>query len=130
MYEIVLVVHSWMRWLVLAAALVVLVRSIRGLVRRAPWDPIDARASRAFVGLVDLQLLIGLVLYVALSPIVRLAISDLGAAMASPALRFFTIEHATAMLPAVIAAHVGSVRAKKANDDRRRHRIMLLTVIV
>src|SRR5262245_1950616 len=130
MYEIVLVAHSWLRWFVVAASLFVFVRAVLGLARRRPWTAIDARATRAFVGLVDLQLLLGLLLYVALSPIVRMAITDLGAAMSSPVLRFFAIEHATAMLPAVIAAHVGSVRVKKASEDRRRHRVMLVTVIV
>jgi mono/diheme cytochrome c family protein/uncharacterized membrane protein YozB (DUF420 family) len=128
MYGLTLLVHSWLRWLLLLVALVVLLRALRGVLFKAAWSERDLRLSRAFVGLVDLQLVLGLVLYVILSPIVEIALSDLRAAMKSSVLRFFAVEHITAMLIAVAVAHVGKVRAQRATTDSARHRNMLVTI--
>jgi mono/diheme cytochrome c family protein len=80
-----------------------------------------------FVGLVDLQFLIGLTLYLFLSPMVQSAFADMKAAMRSAPLRFFAIEHITAMLVAVALAHVGRARQRRAGADVKRWRNALLS---
>jgi hypothetical protein len=62
----------------------------------------------------DVQLLLGLLLYLVLSPFTAEAMRDFGAAMKSPGLRFFAVEHVTMMFAAVILVHVGRVLARKA----------------
>jgi hypothetical protein len=62
------------------------------------------------------------VLYFFLSPITTLALSDFGAAMKNPGLRFWAVEHAFGMFLAVALAHVGRVRTRKAGS-LRRHRV-------
>jgi len=128
MYAVTLIVHSWLRWLLLLAGLLLLARAARALRRNADWSGRDVRAVRLFVGLADLQLMLGLLLYVVLSPIVRIALSDLRAAMASSVLRFFVVEHITAMAIAVVVLHVGKLRALRAASARGRHKGVLLTV--
>jgi hypothetical protein len=68
-----------------------------------------------------LQVLLGLILY-ALSPLVRMGLGDLGAAMAIKELRFFAVEHITGMLIAVTLVHVGALRVRRAPDDRAKFR--------
>jgi hypothetical protein len=119
MYPVVLVLHSWVRWIVVVAGFLVVARSLRA--RRKAWMPADARLGAAFVAALDVQLLFGLVLYVALSPITTVAVHQLGAAMHSRVLRFWTVEHPLLMLSAVVLAHVGQVRARRAGDAARKH---------
>lgn len=122
MYTLALVLHSAVRWLVVALALLVVVRATRAARRRAPWTANDARLARALLAVVNVQFLLGLLLYVFLSPVVRAAFSELGAAMRSHTLRFFVVEHITAMLIAVALIHLGIARARRADDDTKRHR--------
>jgi hypothetical protein len=123
MYPLMLVVHSLLRWVVLAAGLVAFGRALAGMRARRPWTAGDDRAGQVFVGTLDLQLLIGLVLYFGLSPITRAAMQDFGAAMGNSMLRFWAVEHILGMVIAVALAHVGRVRVRKTTDPVRRHKL-------
>ena len=122
MFLTTLVLHSLLRWAVLAFGLLALVRAFSGWSGRRPWTSLDDRAGKYFVLALDLQTLIGLVLYAGLSPMTRAAFSNMGAAMKDPLLRFFAVEHVTLMLIGVALVHVGRVRARKALTDQARHR--------
>lgn len=126
MYSLALTAHSYLRWLVLAAALVALIRAVIGLARRRPWTAADATAARVFVASLDVQLLVGLILYVALSPFTMVAWSDPGAAMREAPLRFMMIEHPFGMLIALVLAHIGAGRVRRTQDLVRRHRTALI----
>jgi hypothetical protein len=69
----------------------------------------------------SLQVVLGFVVY-ALSPLVRIGLSDLVAAMAVKELRFFAVEHITGMLIAVTLVHVSAMRVGRARTDRTRFR--------
>lgn len=120
-YTVVLYVHGYNRWLVLLAAVLALFVSYRGWLGGRAYGRIEALTSRAFAGLLDLQVLLGLVLY-ALSPIVRAGLADLGAAMAVRELRFFAVEHITGMLIALAFLYVGSARVRRAATDTEKLR--------
>ena len=109
MYAILLLVHSWLRWAVLAAALFALARG----------GSRDERAGKWFTSLLDLQITIGLVLYFILSPVTRAALEDFGGAMKTSQLRFFAVEHVFGMVVAAALAHIGRARVRKASDDRK-----------
>lgn len=121
MYSTLLILHSLLRWLVLAAGVAAAWRGLAGWKGR-PWSTADARAGLVFVSVLDLQLLIGLVLYLFVSPTVKVAALDFGAAMRDSVLRFFLVEHALGMLIAITLAHLGRIRIRKAATDVRRHR--------
>lgn len=122
MYTLVLSLHSILRWAVLIAGLVVVVWEIAGWLGNRPWESINDRLGLIYTSLMDLQLLIGLLLYFVLSPLTRQAFQDFGAAMSNSALRFWAVEHILVMVIAVILAHVGRSRSKKAVDPRAKHR--------
>ena len=122
MFLTTVVLHSLMRWAVLAFGLLAVVRAFNGWLGRRRWTSLDERAGKYFVLALDLQTLIGLVLYAGLSPITRVAFSDMGAAMKDTLLRFYAVEHVTLMLIGVALVHVGRVRARKAATDEGRHR--------
>lgn len=122
MYTLTLLLHSWLRWAVLLAGIAAGARALAGWLRGQPWTRADNAVGAAFVGLLDLQMLLGLLLYFGLSPIAREGMRDFGAAMASDGLRFWMVEHPFGMILGIALAHIGRARLKKTPDGPRRHR--------
>ncbi len=122
MYNTVLFLHSYWRWAVLLAATAALAYSIVGWASGRPYAARARGVRRAFVGALDLQLLLGLSLYVFLSPYTHAAFRDLGHVMQNPHYRFWTVEHGPVQLLAVALAHIGNRRIERAPDDRRRYK--------
>jgi hypothetical protein len=125
LYAVVLTVHSWLRWAVLLIGLIAFVRAAAGASRGSAWTAADDRTGFWFVTILDLQMLLGLVLYVFLSPFTHAAFADFGAAMKNSGLRFWAVEHITGMIIGLVLVHVGRVRARKT-DSVRRHRVVAI----
>ncbi len=119
MYSGVLLVHSWLRWAVIVAGLLAVLRAIAGASSRRPWNAADDRAGLWFTMTLDIQVVIGLWLYFVLSPFTTAALADFGAAMRNAGLRFWAVEHSVGMILGVALAHVGRVRIRKAPASRR-----------
>lgn len=123
MYTIVLILHSWLRWFALIAVFGVLLAAIRGKVQ-GEQSIADRWGMFAMMAL-DLQMLLGLLLYLVVSPNMAEIRAHFGEAMRTPQLRFWAVEHLTAMLVAVVVAHVGRVLARKARTtDAKRRRLL------
>lgn len=132
MYTAFLVIHSWLRWVALAAGI--------AATAAAVGDQTDAGPRRDRSGLIflitmDLQLVIGLLLYFVVSPNMEAIRANMGAAMRSAQLRFFAVEHLTGMFVAAVLVHAGRVLARRAATPaaRRRRQIIcygLATLIV
>ena len=123
MYAAVLFIHSYVRWAVLILSVLAFLRAVTGAAAGRPWTPRDERLGRLFAGVFNLQFLLGLLLYVALSPLPRAAFGDFGAAMGDRLLRFWAVEHVFGMLVALVLAHVGRARVKSIQDARRKRRV-------
>jgi len=122
MYSIVLTLHSLVRWIVVILALAAVVRAFIGWLGKQAWTPLDDRLGMWYTISLDVQLLLGLVLYIFLSPLAQAAFRDFGAAMSNPVLRFFAVEHILTMVVAVILAHVGRALSRRATEAQARHR--------
>lgn len=127
MYTIVLFLHSWVRWLVLVTGALAFARATTG--GGNPWTGADDRATLFFTIALDVQLLLGLALYVVLSPTVGLAFQNMRVAMQTTSIRFFVVEHAIGMFLAVAAAHVGRVRIRRAAPEAKRRNAAIFTAI-
>jgi hypothetical protein len=116
MYPFTLAIHNILRWVVLILALVAVVSAYLGLFGKRQWTERDRKIG-LFLGIsIDVQLLVGLLLYVVLSPITKSAFQGFGEAMQVPDLRFFAMEHVFYMLLAVVFAHLGSILPRKVDD--------------
>jgi hypothetical protein len=112
--------HSFLRWVVVIAGLVAIVRAHRSLGSNGAY----ARApGSVFVTSLHLQLTIGLVLYFGTSGLVASFLSAPGPSMKDALLRFFGVEHFVMMLAAVVFATIGSAKARRAGDDAAKNRI-------
>jgi hypothetical protein len=138
LHDVVLMMHSFVRWAVLVGGAVVLGRMI---VRRGqPWTETDTKALRAFVGTFDLQLLLGLFMYLGTSAFgarmvrwvfgaaIDMGISYAAIAIKDAGLRFFMIEHPFGMLTAAAILHIGSVRARRLGESAARQKRTALVV--
>lgn len=126
MYDIVLFLHSWIRWFILILGLVVLVKAYSGWFGNKPYLKGDHGMSAGFMGLLHLNLLLGLLLYFFLSPYVQSAFNNFGAAMKEAGLRYWAVEHILVMIIAVVVAQVGRIRAKRATTDLAKHKTIAI----
>jgi hypothetical protein len=128
-YVGVLVLHSLVRWLFLGLALLLVTRSFFGWRRGREPSHVDERLHVAFVASTDLQLVLGLGLYLFLGPFARAVFSAPARAMKDATLRFFGVEHVSVMLLVVVLVHVGRVRARRAPSSSVRQRRVFATTL-
>lgn len=122
-YLTILTIHSDLRWLVLLFGIVSVVIGLVGWQKQLAFRPLGRTAGIVFIATFDVQFLLGLWLYV-ISPIVRFALIDIRSAMKQHEARFFTVEHITIMLLALIVAHLGWRRAKAGATGAASYRSM------
>jgi hypothetical protein len=125
MYPSALWLHSWLRWAVLVTGLVAWLRAVGGKTARRPWTPQDELWGLLLTVSVDLQFVVGIVLYI-LSPITRLGLRNFAAAMQINVARFFTVEHVIGMIAAIALIHIARVKIRKAADAERKHRLAMV----
>jgi hypothetical protein len=125
MYTLVLSLHSWLRWVALVAGVAATFTTLSDRSTSATPGRADLWGLVLMMAL-DIQMLLGLLLYLVLSPFTAEAMRDFGAAMRNPGLRFFAVEHLVMMLGAVILVHVGRVLGRKAaTADSKRMRLFI-----
>ena len=112
---ILLTIHSITRWLATLAALALIARLVIGLLKKQPFDKSAIALTGAFGGLMDTQLLLGVLFFV---------LDGMGGIGFPP----YRWEHAVTMLLAVIVAHLPAIWKNK--DDATRTRNTLISVVV
>jgi hypothetical protein len=125
-YDVLLVAHSFVRWWVLAACVLMALRGLRPARARGAWTARDQGLARAFVASVDLQVLLGMSLYFGVSPLARAARAlwsarGFAALWAVPELRFIGVIHPLLALLAALAAHAAWVAVRRSDRPRERH---------
>lgn len=104
--------HSGLRYLVLVAATTVTLYALFGLASRRPFDRAGLVLLRVFVGLLDLQVLLGI-----LTILTRPFFSAL-------------IGHLVLMIGAVSMAHMAAVRLKKTAEAERSYKQLLVAALI
>lgn len=106
-------IHSIVRWLLVLVTVITLVKFAIGWLQKSSFTSLDARLFDAFLGLITLQWVLGLILLIGME-MVR-----------------FRLEHAFMMTVAVGVAHMAN-RWRKAEDaiKFRNFTIILLVVML
>ncbi|WP_346856595.1 hypothetical protein [uncultured Draconibacterium sp.] len=122
MYTGLLHAHNGFRWLVLLALLISIVLAFTGWFGKRDWNKSDKLSGLLLVLFMDLQFLIGIVLYAFVSPLTKSAFNDFGAAMGNSELRFYAVEHILMMIVALALVHIGRAKSKKDVASWKKHR--------
>jgi len=105
-------IHGEMRWLVVLAAVVVIVKFLMGWLGKRQYASLDQRLLLVFTILLDINVLLGLI------------ILFFGGGFSGPRL-----EHATTMILAVIAAHMTAMWKRSTNDSLKFRNQLLMVVL-
>jgi F0F1-type ATP synthase membrane subunit c/vacuolar-type H+-ATPase subunit K len=125
-FRIVLEAHSGFRWLALLLAIVLVIKSLIGLTSKSSYQKLDNTLAVAFVGMMHLQAIIGLILYFFLSPITTNAIKNMKWAMKVADIRFWAVEHGVIMIAAIAFAQIGRSISKKATSNPAKFKKQLI----
>jgi hypothetical protein len=109
-----LIIHSYLRWLILIVALVAVIKFAIGWRRGGAFQKMDRGLASGFSGLMDLQATLGLVFLI-------------WNGLAGTGFPMFRIEHAVTMTVAAAVAHL-HVLWKNA-DDKKRFRNLLFIIL-
>ncbi len=119
MYEILLLSHSGLRWILLILVLGSIFRAFTNM-SSGKFTALDDKLSLFSLISAHVQLLLGLGLYF-ISPFVKVAMeAGMGAAMKDSEMRFWLVEHIFGMVIGIALITVGRIAAKKATEDKAK----------
>jgi hypothetical protein len=120
MYELLIPLHSYIRWILLTCLLYSILKSILGLKIRLPYSAFDNTIHLTASIVAHLQLIIGFILYFK-SPIV-LYLRTIGTeGLSYSDVAFFGVYHITFMVVGILLIIIGTAKAKKALTDKDKH---------
>lgn len=120
MYTGMLHLHSVLRWIVLIVAIWAIVKMASGRNGSKSFTAADKRPALFFLITMDLQLLVGLYLYVAGAfGIKNIQNQGFGNIMKDSVSRFFAVEHILGMIVSVVLVHIGYAATKKGSDKQK-----------
>ena len=112
--DFLLVIHSWVRWLIVLVAVIAVVKFAIGIARRSDYDRMSTGLMAGFSGLMDLQALLGIAFLLA-------------AGLTGAGFPAYRIEHAVTPRRAAASSRTGarpgrflpaSSRARSSNRSR------------
>ncbi len=122
MYTGLLHTHNLFRWLVLLMLVVAIAFGFVGWISKKEWTKKDNIAGLLLTIFIDIQFLVGFILYAFVSPTTKAAFANFGAAMKDDILRFYAVEHVLMMVIALVLVHIGRAKSKKATSAWKKHR--------
>jgi uncharacterized membrane protein YphA (DoxX/SURF4 family) len=105
-------IHGMIRWVVALVAIVAILKFAISWLRQMPYTGMDRGLMSGFVGLLDLNFLLGLIILI------------FGGGFNGP-----RIEHAVTMLIAIAIAH-SSAAWRQSDDEQKKFRNNLIVVVV
>lgn len=123
--------HSFLRWVVLILALLTIIKSFSGMSNKKTFVAADRKIPLFFMISMDIQLLLGLVLYFTGAwGVTNIQNQGMANVMKDSVSRFFAIEHTVGMFLAIIFAHIAFAATKKQMDDTAKFkRIFIFSLL-
>ena len=125
MYSIVLALHSWVRWFVLASLFFAIFRAYKGWLSKNTFSRSDNSLRHWTATIAHIQLVLGLWLYF-ISPVIDYFLHHYKDAVHQRAIRFFGMEHSVMMLTAIVVITIGSAKAKRTQTDTGKFKKMAI----
>jgi uncharacterized membrane protein len=121
MYTGLLHTHSLLRYFILIALVVVIVKGLVGLINKQPYGKWDNKLGLYLFIFTHMQLLAGLILYF-VSPFVKFGPET----MSDKVTRYWTVEHIVSMLIAVVLITLARTTSKRMVNDADKHKRMVI----
>jgi len=116
-------IHSLLRWVVLLLLLTTIIKSLHGIITKRTFAKSDDKISLFMMISAHTQLLVGLILYFT-SPMVQFGNTT------NPEIRFFTMEHSTMMIVAIVFMTLARILSKKGKTDSAKFmRLFIFSII-
>lgn len=125
MYQILILLHSSFRWLVVISLLIALYIATTGYFQKRTFTKTDNAIRHWTATIAHIQLMVGMLLYFE-SPLTAYFQKNFSTAKESPELVFFGAIHALFMLIAIVVITIGSALAKRRGSDEEKFRTMLV----
>jgi hypothetical protein len=123
--EFIIKIHSFLRWALLLLMLVSIVKAAMSTSGKNPYTSSDRKRTLFTMIAAHLQLVIGIILYLQ-SSVVQAGLSNMGAAMKTASLRYWTVEHISMMIVAIVFITIGNIRSKKMDTDAGKYKQVLI----
>jgi uncharacterized membrane protein YphA (DoxX/SURF4 family) len=108
--DIILAIHSINRWLIVLIGIIAAIKFLVGWLRYSTYRPIDRGLMIAYTGLLDLQLLLGIIILIGRE------------------LEQYRIEHAVTMIIAVVLAHLSRIWRDKPDSIKFRNNFIAIVL--
>jgi glucan phosphoethanolaminetransferase (alkaline phosphatase superfamily) len=125
MYSFLLFSHSLVRWIVLAAVLITLIRSYYGWLSKKTFTKSDNSLRIITLAAVHIQATLGLALYF-ISPVVKYFFNNFKEAVHEKEFRFFGMEHSVMMLTAAIFISIAAISCKRQKKDLQKFKVLAI----
>ena len=125
MYQALIFLHSFFRWLVVLSLLFATYRAAMGYISGKRFGNLDNIIRHSTATIAHIQLLIGIVLYYE-SPVIRYFWKNTATVLPDLNISFFALVHLLLMLTAITLITIGSALAKRRDTDKEKFRTMLI----
>lgn len=125
MYYKLIILHSFVRWLLFLCLLLCIILAYKGFKKRESFSNLDQALLKTTASLGVIQLVIGIWLYF-ISPIVGYFLTHFKEAIHLREIRFFGLEHSTMMLSGIILIIIGAIKTNKQTNDNEKFKTMLI----
>ena len=115
MYNGLVHAHSGLRWVVLLLLILAIFNAFSKKGNGSAWTDKDKKVTLFAMIFTHVQLLIGLALYF-MSPLVQFSEGF----MKNPIYRFYSVEHITTMLLAIVLITIGYSKSKRAQEAAKK----------
>ena len=91
--------------------------------QKSAFSKSDNMAGILFTSMIDIQLILGLILYVTSGlGYKNIQANGMGFVMKDGFARFFAVEHISMMILALVLIHIGRAKSKRATTDLGKHK--------
>lgn len=122
--------HNIMRWAVLLFGVLTLITGLRGLNGKRDFTNGDKRTALYLLIACDIQLLLGLSLYFTKGYYRVFSGGAMGEVMKNQPMRFWSVEHITGMLIAIILVHIGYAGTKGSRPHAAKFRRLFWCTLI
>jgi len=114
MYNVIIKTHVFSSIIFVFVALYVLYRNITGMLYQKDYTKKDKRLEILFIALLYSGLIFGIIMFFFLGPQYKPKMFDLDAALKYKSLRFWSVEHFSVMLVALMFSQIGKLFTSKS----------------